>query len=202
MRVITVARKPLGGTVAQNVEKWGTGGLNIDGCRIGIEARYNPAAGNQPGGSSYNMSEYGMPSDAEGAWAEGRWPANVILEHLPECRCQGTKRVKGSPTSKTFHGAYEGESITGLLRGVSHPGNQHADADGMETIEAWACVEGCSVAHLDNTPTSTTGVRQNTRRIQDEVGVTPFTRGVEAPEYTDSGGASRFFKQIQSESCE
>jgi len=32
---ITVARKPFKGTVANNVLKWGTGGLNIDGCRVG-----------------------------------------------------------------------------------------------------------------------------------------------------------------------
>jgi hypothetical protein len=32
---IVVARKPLSGTVAGNVLVWGTGGLNIDGCRVG-----------------------------------------------------------------------------------------------------------------------------------------------------------------------
>lgn len=31
---ITVARKPLAGTVAQNVLAYGTGALNIDGCRV------------------------------------------------------------------------------------------------------------------------------------------------------------------------
>lgn len=31
---ICVARKPLDGTVAQNVLKWGVGGLNVDGCRV------------------------------------------------------------------------------------------------------------------------------------------------------------------------
>jgi hypothetical protein len=32
---IIMARKPLIGTVAANFEKHGTGGLNIDGCRVG-----------------------------------------------------------------------------------------------------------------------------------------------------------------------
>jgi site-specific DNA-methyltransferase (adenine-specific) len=32
---IVVARKPIGGTVAANVLEWGTGGLNVDGCRVG-----------------------------------------------------------------------------------------------------------------------------------------------------------------------
>src|SRR5690606_1421659 len=35
---ICVARKPLSeGTVAENVLKWGTGGINIDECRIGTQ---------------------------------------------------------------------------------------------------------------------------------------------------------------------
>jgi site-specific DNA-methyltransferase (adenine-specific) len=34
---ITVARKPLQGTVAENVLTFGTGGINIDGCRVGTE---------------------------------------------------------------------------------------------------------------------------------------------------------------------
>ena len=31
---IIMARKPLIGTVAENVERWGTGAINVDGCRI------------------------------------------------------------------------------------------------------------------------------------------------------------------------
>ena len=42
MIVITVARKPLSeGSVAANVLKHGTGGLNIDGCRVGTDERTN-----------------------------------------------------------------------------------------------------------------------------------------------------------------
>jgi hypothetical protein len=36
---VVVARKPLSGTVAGNVLVWGTGGLNIDGCRVDDERR-------------------------------------------------------------------------------------------------------------------------------------------------------------------
>jgi site-specific DNA-methyltransferase (adenine-specific) len=32
--IIVMCRKPLEGTVANNVQKWGVGGLNIDGCRV------------------------------------------------------------------------------------------------------------------------------------------------------------------------
>ncbi len=78
---ICVARKPLCGTVAENVLTHGTGALNIDGCRIGDEVRYN-AAGNKPGGNSYNMSALGMPEDAEDKTVMGRWPANFVHDGL------------------------------------------------------------------------------------------------------------------------
>lgn len=49
-------RKPLDGTVAKNIERWGVGGLNIDACRFGAEA--TGGAGGRP----------------------GRWPTNLILD--------------------------------------------------------------------------------------------------------------------------
>ena len=45
----------------------------------------------------------------------------------------------------------------------------------------------------EQSSTSTTGNRKNKNRIQQEAVSTPFTRGQQAPEYTDKGGASRFF---------
>jgi DNA modification methylase len=81
---ITVARKPFKGTVAANVLEYGTGAINIDGCRVGDEVRFNAPAGNKAGGNSLNMSSVGMPEDAEGRTAEGRWPANLIHDGSDE----------------------------------------------------------------------------------------------------------------------
>jgi DNA modification methylase len=81
---ITVARKPLTGTVAANVLEHGTGAINVDGCRVGTEQRYNPPAGNKAGGNSLNMSAVGMPEDADGRTAAGRWPANLIHDGSDE----------------------------------------------------------------------------------------------------------------------
>lgn len=70
---ITVARKPLIGTVAANFAEYGTGGLNIEGCRVGDEV----------------IAQHGRSGDAFGftsaepagrAWV-GRWPANLITSH-------------------------------------------------------------------------------------------------------------------------
>lgn len=84
---ICLARKPLGEkTVAENVLKYGTGGINIDESRVGTEERYNAPAGNKAGGNSLNMSVTGMPQDADGTTAIGRFPANLIHDNSEEVR--------------------------------------------------------------------------------------------------------------------
>lgn len=81
---IVMARKPLIGTVEANWREHGTGALNIDGCRVGDEVRFNAAAANKAGGNSLNMSAVGMPQDAAGREAIGRWPANLIHDGSDE----------------------------------------------------------------------------------------------------------------------
>lgn len=80
---ITVARKPLTGTVAENVLAWGTGGLNIDGCRVGTEA---VEKGNAGRGTGHNDGTYklGFGVSAERQTSEGRWPANLIHDGSEE----------------------------------------------------------------------------------------------------------------------
>ena len=81
---ITVARKPLQGTVAENVLMWGTGGINIDGCRVGAEELKNqqkdfsPVHGNQFGNGSY------LPNKNEYKTVKGRFPANLIHDGSEE----------------------------------------------------------------------------------------------------------------------
>jgi site-specific DNA-methyltransferase (adenine-specific) len=69
---ITVARKPLIGTVAENVLAHGTGGLNIDGCRVGNEIIVTT------NGKGFKGSFEGGENNNGGAIREGRWPANLI----------------------------------------------------------------------------------------------------------------------------
>jgi site-specific DNA-methyltransferase (adenine-specific) len=81
---VVVARKPLIGTVAANVLEWGVGGLNIDGSRIGTEG-----ATTRSGQAAYPKNADGT-EDRSGSWArtghqienvaQGRWPANIILD--------------------------------------------------------------------------------------------------------------------------
>jgi site-specific DNA-methyltransferase (adenine-specific) len=75
---ITVARKPLAGTVAANVLEHGTGALNVDGCRVGTD-----------GGTSrseqapYSESGWRTGHKVESLNA-GRWPANLIHDESEE----------------------------------------------------------------------------------------------------------------------
>jgi DNA modification methylase len=77
---IVVARKPLIGTVAENVLTHGTGALNIDGCRIGTresEPQFRPASASGVGNGGV---AYGARNGQEAQYTAGRWPANVILD--------------------------------------------------------------------------------------------------------------------------
>jgi site-specific DNA-methyltransferase (adenine-specific) len=81
---IIVARKPLIGTVAENVLTYGTGGLNIDSSRIGTEtvgwqgagrnvsATTGASQGGEQGGYNYG--------DGKARPVQGRWPANIVLD--------------------------------------------------------------------------------------------------------------------------
>lgn len=70
---ITVARKPLEGTVAANVQKWGTGALNVDGCRVPGK-KPDTTRGASSNASSYTLGAQGRIVDD----GRGRWPANLI----------------------------------------------------------------------------------------------------------------------------
>jgi site-specific DNA-methyltransferase (adenine-specific) len=74
---VIVARKPIEGTVAKNVLKWGTGGLNIDGSRIGTEtiSTHNAPKGSFAGGEPDRGSDTSSYKEHT-----GRWPANIILD--------------------------------------------------------------------------------------------------------------------------
>ena len=79
---ITVARKPLIGTVAENVLAHGTGALNVDGCRVESDGAHKRPF--QP--SNYERTVYGARAQSgfQPTNAEGRWPANLIHDGSDE----------------------------------------------------------------------------------------------------------------------
>ena len=72
---IVLGRKPLIGTVAENVLQHGTGGLNIDGCRIETNETLSAGSRRLGDGIKFGLCE---PSTEYEQNANGRWPANVI----------------------------------------------------------------------------------------------------------------------------
>ena len=71
-----MARKPFKATVAQNVQEWGTGAINIDGCRIGEEEIKTCAK--VPGKSFNSLAPVSGFNGCEESTHLGRWPANVL----------------------------------------------------------------------------------------------------------------------------
>ena len=85
---IVVARKPLIGTVAENVLEWGVGAMNIDGCRIGTTVETWPTSRSRPLNSRdmhHNYTNGGSITTTTGKAPTGRWPANVVLSHTVFC---------------------------------------------------------------------------------------------------------------------
>ena len=80
---IVLARKPLSEkTIAENVMKWGTGGLNIDGCRIPTDetiTNHSRSAESAKSKGKYGDSKAQETHQTQGQKL-GRFPANIILD--------------------------------------------------------------------------------------------------------------------------
>jgi len=118
---ITVARKPLSEkSVAENCLKWGVGGINIDGCRVGytdgttekqIRRKYT---GNNEGNNSvtnnFGVKEIKMTSEST---LTGRFPANLIHDGSDEV-------VEGFPNTVSKWGKSKRRSREGGFVGFAH----------------------------------------------------------------------------------
>jgi len=139
---ICMARKPLSEkTVAANVLRWGTGGINVDGGRVETDNDLN--------GGAYAKD----PTQRNDRWVTQRTGDK-------NCMKRGSAGNYKQPPGR-------------FPANLIHDGSQGV---------------------LELFPESSiTGLRKNSNRGQPEMGVTPFSRGKNAPEYTDSGSAARFF---------
>ena len=173
MRVVTLVRKPIGSSsIGVCCAGHGAGPLNIDGTRIG-------------GGSE------------GGVWPThvGRWPTNAIFQHQPSCEVVGKREVRTGVAVRENSG---GKTI--FSEAEKPPmANMSYGEGGKEAILDWRCVEGCPVPDLDiqsGTSTSKAHTRNNAGswKVRKKGN---RTASVETS-HSDSGGASRFFKQVKS----
>lgn len=79
---IAMARKPLDGTVANNVLNWGTGGINIDATRVPLNGDENMSALQASSKSTFSANANNWTTSTYKE--EGRWPANFIHDGSQE----------------------------------------------------------------------------------------------------------------------
>lgn len=125
---VIVARKPLIGTVAENVLQYGTGGLNIDGARIGLAQGEDAEkmalrSGGSPGfaknGYVGGSGGGGLPSGWDNS--KGRWPANVMLDEYTAALLDEQSGVSVSKQSPINREKSNSPFLANQwVRGVSH----------------------------------------------------------------------------------
>jgi DNA modification methylase len=95
-------RKPLAErTVAANVLEWGTGAINVDGCRVGTDDNMARPASNgrhmEDRPWVHRRQAAGLPSRPETTdTGKGRWPANLILSY-PEDEYDANGKLLPNP---------------------------------------------------------------------------------------------------------
>lgn len=119
---VCLARKPLEGTLAENIQRWGVGPIAIDACRIGESG--GTTKGNPPKGASVNAYGNGLNGACDivdiGA---GRWPANLLLdEHAAELLdAQSGERVSRPAVTRNGGGGKIMAGITGKVCACGKP---------------------------------------------------------------------------------
>lgn len=200
-------RVPFPGTLVENVLTHGSGGIYIDGCRIGtgsdkgvwpITARVDE-----------RNSMAGPMRPAETDLTKGRWPTNTLFVHTPSC-VPGTRKIHGNaPTPSGFDRLNEALAEHGYRPGAYQKGRpppppSRLDEEGMETIPSWACIDGCPVLLLDEQSgervSGAGAVKRATSAGFQGVAYGKESRpaGTEMHSYADTGGASRYYPQFGS----
>lgn len=166
---VLVYRKPLIGTVAQNVVSHGTGAINIDACRVQSDGSHfrTTVTGRTGGmtvgaddreGAALGMFQQGKVFEPTNH-AGGRWPPNLVMTHSDGCKKVGSTKVPATSVSKNKPGTavrksgVHQEAGGHQTIGRENPVSGYGDDDGTETVTAWECVEGCPIRALDEQDT-------------------------------------------------
>lgn len=141
-------------TVAANVQKWGTGAINIDASRVEGKLDGDPNRFAKTDGG-WGVAKF---HDAPKVRTEGRFPANLVFSHSPHCtdtQCDiecatlaldaqsGTLKSGGTPSARVgmgFNGGKSDKNISANTGGASRffycakisTSERNAGLDGME----------------------------------------------------------------------
>jgi DNA modification methylase len=116
---ICMARKPIEGTIAENLMKWGAGAINIDGCRVETDESTARQSG-------INTGVYGSDNRANvRGGSAGRFPANLIHDGSDEVLAVFPESSVTGDRSERSRAATVGE--TAWLPG-NHASQEHTDS--------------------------------------------------------------------------
>lgn len=152
----TLVRKPISeSTIAKNVQKWGTGGINIDGCRVAVE----------------------------GQETQGRFPANLILDETAAEMLDGQSVPLMHSAGKTRSGGKAIQSGEGgLLAMGNHDGNgvRFGDSGGASRFFYVAKASRSERnAGLEGMPLKRNDVHDNPSRMSGSSGVKSRNEGMD-----------------------
>ena len=194
---VVLAQRPVETTFADNAIKWGTGGINIDGTRVGTETITTCAKEGMYGaGSRETMRQLGFrPYTTEdpvlpASQHTGRFPANLLLSHHPDCEYVGETKIKEGKANGERNTDQGACNIHNWGTGKIHKSGVHY---GEETIEKWSCVDGCPVRLLDQQSGNRRSSHGGGNRHAGESVFGTGGDGGQSQQYFDSGGVSRFF---------
>jgi len=144
----TLARKPLSEkTIAKNVLKWGTGGINIDGCRVGTDTLPAQKAGQAKIGT-FERQDMVTPE------RQGRFPANLIhdgsqevLDLFPETKSGKISKHHKLAQKSSFQGS-------GETTGLESYGDQGSAARFFKNIKLGSNGDDCQIESAPRASTS------------------------------------------------
>lgn len=191
--LICLARKPLSEkSIVENVVKWGTGGLNIDGCRIEGEYKGRKEK-NLESDEDYFRSDLLKNRGEFEPHIQGRFPANTILECICDevikgemgkiVKSKGRKRENHNYNSVGNFGSWDGGNS---IDNYNDKGDVHTDPNCPCRIMDEQSGQSNSQSGISSTNISQKNAnwyRSNKSDVEERWG------------FGDKGGASRFFYQ-------
>lgn len=208
--VVILFRRPYEGKPQEDITKTGAGSLNIDAGRVGYQSDKDKASATPQGEcTSKESAAVGAEPDAgrglkrvvfQRPELKGRYPANLVLCHHPECRPCGTKQVKPLEGHRPNPVAVQSDGhIQFNKKPAGYQKTSYTEPDGIESAPAYDCHPDCPVKQLDETvgvkKSGKPGVMRKCKNDSSAYGAESRTPGTEMTGFGDSGNVSRFFFQ-------
>ena len=188
---VVMARKPLSEkTIVANVLKHGTGGINIDGCRVGLSEGDDSRLGGKGTWKTDKMAKDvyvgGYAGEKTGSSELGRFPSNVMHDGSDAVKEVFPKRKTTNRKSRPDDNVFTNEN-SGMKQEVNH----YADADPRGRFPSNVMHDGSDAVKgvfPDTKAGKYKGEGSKSGGIWDNSTGSPAGR-----EYGDEGSASRYF---------